>query len=173
MLDTVLFDNWKSLLRAAVMCLLAYPFLIFVLRVFGKRTLTNVNMFDFIITVTYGATLSSILTNDKVSLAEGAVILFMLTLLQMIIAKAAKNSKRFSDIIKASPSFLYNDGEFYEKEMQKQRILIDDLRSKVRKEGMASFENVAAIVLEGDGSLSIIKKEEGSSKAALVGVKGE
>ncbi|MGF2616393.1 DUF421 domain-containing protein [Rossellomorea aquimaris] len=172
MLDTLLFDNWKSLMKATVMCLMAYPFLILVLRLFGKRTLTNVNMFDFIITVTYGATLSSILTNDKVTLAEGAVILFMLTLLQMIIARLTTNSKRFSDIIKASPSFLYNNGEFYEKEMQKQRIRIDDLRSKVRKEGMGSFENVEAIVLEGDGSLSIVKKEEGGSKAALVGVKG-
>ncbi|TYR73574.1 DUF421 domain-containing protein [Rossellomorea vietnamensis] len=173
MLETLLFDNWKSLLRAAVMCLLAYPFLIFVLRLFGKRTLTNVNMFDFIITVTYGATLSSILTNDKVSFAEGAIILLMLTLLQMIIAKLTRNSKRFSDLIKASPSFLYNEGEFNENEMQKQRICLDDLRSKVRKEGMGSFENLEAIVLEGDGSLSIIKKEEGASKAALIGVKGK
>ncbi|MGM0846451.1 MAG: DUF421 domain-containing protein [Bacillota bacterium] len=171
MLDTLLFDNWNSLIRALLMCVLAYPFLIFLLRVFGKRTLTDVNMFDFIITVTYGATLSSILTSDKVSLAEGALILFMLTLLQMIIARLTNNSKRFSDVIKASPSFLYNEGEFYEHEMQKQRMRMEDLRSRVRKEGMSSFDKVEAIVLEGDGSLSVIKKEEGSSKAALIGVK--
>jgi uncharacterized membrane protein YcaP (DUF421 family) len=36
---------------------------------------------------------------------------------------------------------------------------------------MSSFEKVEAIVLEGDGSLSIIKKEEDSTKEALRGVR--
>ena len=86
MLDTVLFDGWKSVLRIAIMCMLAYPFLIVLLRVFGKRSLTNVNIFDFVITVTYGATLGSIITSEKVSFVDGAVVLFMLTLLQYIVS---------------------------------------------------------------------------------------
>jgi uncharacterized membrane protein YcaP (DUF421 family) len=170
MLETLFFDSWKSLWRSFLMCLLAYPFLIFLLRVFGKRTLTNVNIFDFIITVTYGATLSSVLTSDKVSLAEGALILFMLTFLQFVVSKLSTHYKRVSDLIKAAPAFLYNEGEFFEKEMQRERIKVDDLRLKIRQEGKSSFEKVEAIVLEGDGSLSIVKKEEGSSKEALLGV---
>ena len=167
----MLFDSWKNVLRALLMCVLAYPFLIFILRVFGKRTLTNVNLFDFIITVTYGATLSTILTSEHVSFAEGAVILTMLTLLQYIIAKGTIKSKRMSDWIKASPSFLYYQGEFRDEEMDSHRIHREDLDLKVRKEGMSSFEKVEAIVLEGDGSLSIIKKDETKSKEALRGVK--
>lgn len=56
--------------------------------------------------------------------------------------------------------------------MKKQRIRLDDLRLKIRKRGRSSFENVEAIVLEGDGdgSLSVIKKEAGSSKEAFIGV---
>jgi uncharacterized membrane protein YcaP (DUF421 family) len=125
MLDTLLFDGWKSLGRALLMCLLAYPFLIALLRLFGKRTLSKVNIFDFIISVTYGATLSSVLTNDKVSLADGAVILFMLTLLQFIVAKLSTKSKRVSDLIEASPSFLYYEGQLFQKEMQRERIKIE------------------------------------------------
>ncbi|WP_421385218.1 DUF421 domain-containing protein [Bacillus salacetis] len=171
MFDTLLFNGWKSLVRAFLMCLLAYPFLILLLRLFGRRTLASVNIFDFIITVTYGATLSSILTNDKVSLAEGAVILCMLTLLQFVVAKLSTKSNRISDLIKASPSFLYYNGRFIEEEMDRERIKVEDLRLKIRQEGMSSFEKVEAIVLEGDGSLSIIKKEEGSSLEALRGVR--
>ncbi|WP_168413142.1 DUF421 domain-containing protein [Bacillus salacetis] len=170
MLDTMIFDGWKSIYRAFLLCLMAYPFLLLVLRVFGKRSLTQVNLFDFIITITYGATLSSILTSSTVSLAKGAVVLLMLTLLQFIIAKSTSSSKTLAEMLKAPPSFLYYEGRFLEKEMQKQRLRKDDLRSKVRKEGMSSFEKVEAIVLEGDGSLSVIKKEEGSSKEALKGV---
>lgn len=170
MLDTILFDGWNSVLRVAIMCLLAYPFLIVLLRLFGKRSITKVNIFDFIITVTYGATLSSILTSDKVSFADGVVVLFMLTLLQYIVSKLAVNSQNFSDFIKASPVFLYYEGEFNEELMQKERLRKEDLRGKVRQQGMSSFEKVEAIVFEGDGSLSIIKKEDVESKDALEGV---
>ncbi|SER70888.1 Protein of unknown function [Gracilibacillus ureilyticus] len=170
MLDALLFDNTKTMIRAALMCLLAYPFLLFLLRLFGKRTLTQINLFDFIITITYGATLSTILTNDKVTFAQGAAILFMLTFLQYIVAKLSAHSKIFADIIKAAPSFLYYEGTFYEKQMQKHRIQIEDIRAAVRKQGMISFDQVEAVVLEGDGTLSVIKKDEGSSKEALRGI---
>jgi uncharacterized membrane protein YcaP (DUF421 family) len=170
MFDSMIFDGWKSVYRAFLMCLLAYPFLLLILRLFGKRSITQVNLFDFIITITYGATLSSVLTSSTVSLAKGAVVLLMLTFLQFIIAKSTAKSKTIDQIIKASPSFLYHDGRFFEKEMQKQRIRKDDVRAKVRNEGMGSFDNIEAIVLEGDGSLSVIKKENGSSKEALKGV---
>lgn len=170
MLDTILFDGWKSMLRVAIMCILAYPFLIILLRLSGKRSITKVNIFDFIITVTYGATLSSVITSDKVSFADGAVVLVMLTLLQHIVTKLAVKSKRFSDFIKATPTFLYTEGKFNEELMQKERLRREDLRGKVRQQGMSSFEKVEAIVLEGDGSVSIIKKEDVISKDALEGV---
>lgn len=152
------------------MAALAYPFLILLLRMSGKRSITNVNIFDFIITVTYGATLSSVITSDKVSFADGVAVLSMLTLLQYIVSKTAARSRRFSDFIKASPVFLYYEGNFNEKQMNKNRLRKQDLRGKVRQQGMSSFENVEAIVLEGDGSVSIIKKEDVKSKDALEGI---
>lgn len=171
MVDSLIFDGWQSVLRAALMCLLAYPFLIVLLRVVGKRALSKVSIFDFIITVTYGATLSSIITSDTVSFADGAVILAMLTLLQYLVAKLSVKSKRFGDLIKASPTFLYHSGGFNEELMGRHRLRIEDLRAKVRQQGMSSFEKVEAIVLEGDGSLSIIKKEDVTSKDALHGIR--
>lgn len=54
--------------------------------------------------------------------------------------------------------------------MNKNRLRKQDLRGKVRQQGMSSFENVEAIVLEGDGSVSIIKKEDVKSKDALEGI---
>lgn len=157
-------------MRVAIMCLLAYPFLILLLRISGKRSIAKVNIFDFIITVTYGATLSSIITNDTVSFADGAAVLFLLTLLQYLVTKLATKSRRFSDFIKASPVFLYHEGKFNEEQIVKHRLHKEDLRGKVRQQGMSSFENIDAIVLEGDISMSIIKKEDVKSKDALEGI---
>ncbi|WP_077590433.1 YetF domain-containing protein [Planococcus lenghuensis] len=95
----------------------------------------------------------------------------MLTLLQFIVAKLTTNFNAIADLIKASPAFLYADGRFNEKQMQKQQIRIEDLYAKVRKHGMSSLDEVEAIVLKGNGSLSIVKKEEDSSKETLRGIK--
>lgn len=54
--------------------------------------------------------------------------------------------------------------------MKQNRLRIEDLRAKVRQQGISSFEKVEAIVLEGDGSLSIVKKEDVMSKDALDGI---
>ncbi|WP_088007269.1 DUF421 domain-containing protein [Indiicoccus explosivorum] len=170
MLETMLYDGWKDLVRAFLITLLAYPLLILLLRTFGKRTLTKANMFDFIVTVTYGATLASILTSSHVSLAEGAVILLMLTVLQYAASKGMMNSRRIENVLKADPSFLYREGEFYDEELQRQRLRVDDLKAKVRQQGMSSLDNVQAIVLEGDGSISVIKKDNGSTHDALEGI---
>ena len=172
-METLLFDGWKSIFRGALMCLLAYPFLIVLLRLFGKRTLSEISIFDFIITVTYGATLSSIVTSDQVSFADGAVILFMLTLLQYIVSRLSVNSQKFSDFIKASPTFLYHNNHFNEDLMKQKRLRIEDVRAKVRQQGISSFEKIEAIVLEGDGSISVVKKEDVDSKDALDGIAEE
>lgn len=169
--DTFLFDSWEKLLTVFLLCLKAYPLLILILRLFGKRSLTQINLFDFIITLTYGAGLSRVITAHDLPLAEGAVVLFMLTLLQFIISKLTTRSKTFARFIKAPPTLLYSEGKFYPKAMERERIRMEDLRAKARKKGLSSFEKVEAIVLEGDGSISIIKKEENSSKETLKGIR--
>lgn len=71
------FDNWLGLVRILVVGTLAYLALVMLLRVPGKRTLSKMNAFDFVVTVALGSTLATVLLSETVALVEG-VTAFML-----------------------------------------------------------------------------------------------
>lgn len=67
----MVFQNWEGLARTAVVGTLAYAALILFLRVSGKRTLAKLNAFDLVVTVALGSTLSAVLLQESIALAEG------------------------------------------------------------------------------------------------------
>ncbi len=71
--DPMFFQNWSGLLRTVVVGVLAYVALVALLRVSGKRTLSKMNAFDFVVMVALGSTLATILLSKNVALAEGVV----------------------------------------------------------------------------------------------------
>jgi hypothetical protein len=68
----VFYDDWQGLIRVVVVGSAAYTALIVLLRVSGKRTLAKLNAFDFIVTVTLGSTLATVLLSSTVALAESS-----------------------------------------------------------------------------------------------------
>lgn len=77
------YDNISGLVRVLVVSPLAYLWLILVLRISGKRTLAQLNAFDFIVTVALGSTLATVLLSSSVAWAEGALALALLAALQL------------------------------------------------------------------------------------------
>ncbi|MDL4839956.1 DUF421 domain-containing protein [Aquibacillus rhizosphaerae] len=162
MFDSFLFDNWKNLLWIVLMGVIIYPTFLIIFRIFGKRSLTQVNMFDFIITVAYGNTLASILIIQSISYTEGVLLIFMLAVLQFIFSKLQTKFKPFWNLTKAKPIYLYSQGDFNQEAMKRERLKFEDLRSAVRKQGMVSFQQLDALILEGDGTITAVKKGDGS-----------
>ena len=165
------FDSWTGLLRVLVVGVLAYAALILFLRVSGKRTLAKLNAFDLVVTVALGSTLSSIILTKSVALLEGLLAFVLLILLQFVITWLSVRSERFKDLIKAEPTLLLFEGRFVEGAMRRQRVTRDDLLSAVRAQGVADLTELAAVVLETDGSISVVKKASGEH-GALANVDG-
>jgi uncharacterized membrane protein YcaP (DUF421 family) len=151
------FDSWFGLLRVLVVGTLAYAALILFLRVSGKRTLTKLNAFDLVITVALGSTLSSIILTESVAFFEGVLALALLISLQYLITWLSVRSGRFQELIKAEPTLLLNRGEFVHSAMRRQRVTTDDVLAAVRAGGTGDITEVAAIVLETDGSISVVR----------------
>ncbi|MEX1013557.1 MAG: DUF421 domain-containing protein, partial [Candidatus Paceibacterota bacterium] len=84
-MENIFFENWTTIARTLIIGILAYASLILLLRISGKRTLSKMNAFDFIITVALGSTLATVLLNKDVTLAEGVVGFAVLIFLQFII----------------------------------------------------------------------------------------
>ena len=89
------FDSWTSLGQTALHALMAYAALILFLRTSGKRTLAKLNAFDLVVTVALGSTLASIVTSDRLPLANGVLALAMLIALQYVVAWATLRAAWF------------------------------------------------------------------------------
>ena len=165
------FDSWHDLLRLLIVGTLAYMGLVLLLRVSGKRTLSKMNAFDFVVTVALGSTLSSVVLSNDVSLSEGLLAFALLCALQYIVAKASLKWRGFRALIKSEPRLLLFRGEFIRLALREERVSQDEVASAVRTAGGASLHDVEAVVLETDGSFSVVTSP-GASNAALADVAG-
>ncbi|MDE1549794.1 DUF421 domain-containing protein [Jeotgalibaca caeni] len=152
----MLVADWETIKRILVVGTVTYVFFIISIRTFGKRSLTQMNAYDFSVTVALGSILASTLTNSNLTAASGIVSFSLLLLLQFIIAKASVYFPFFNKIIKAKPTLLFYKGKYDETQLKKQRITKDDLLQAVRLQQHASMNEVLAIVVEANGQLSIL-----------------
>jgi len=166
------FDNWYGLIRVFVVAILAYAALIFWLRVSGKRTLSKWNAFDFVVTVAVGSMFASVIISKDIAFLEGVSGFALIILLQFVVTWVAVRSRAFEKLIKARPTLLLDRGRFLHEALRSQRTTESEVRTAVRAAGIASLDDVEAVVLETDGNLSVVKKSNDGSRSALEDVEG-
>ncbi len=166
------FDTWSGLLRVVLVGALAYLALVALLRVSGKRTLSKMNAFDFVVTVALGSTLATILLSKDVALAEGVLALALLIGLQFVISWLSVRSPTVDRLVKSEPALLLYRGRLLPDQMRRARVVEGEVRAAVRDQGVASLDQVEALVLETDGSFAVVKRIDGHDASALSGLLG-
>jgi uncharacterized membrane protein YcaP (DUF421 family) len=157
----MLFGGWHSLLRIFVMAICCYAALVVLLRVFGKRTLAQFNAFDFIVTVALGSTLASALLTKDVTLADGVTAFAMLMLLQFAVTWLCLRVPLVDRVVKSEPRLLFYADRFIDEALARERVTQGEVIAAVRDQGIASLDQVEAVVMETAGKLSVIRKSDG------------
>jgi uncharacterized membrane protein YcaP (DUF421 family) len=165
------FDGWAQLARVLALGVVSYAGLVLVLRTSGKRTLAKMNAFDLVVTVALGSTLATALLSTDVALAEALVAFATLAALQAIVAWSSVRWPRIEAIAKAEPRLLLRRGQLLPEAMRAERVSESEILQALRNAGRVSVEEVDAVVLETDGSFSVIAGK-GRSESALAGVRG-
>ena len=161
------FDSWFGIVRILIVGILAYAALIIFLRVSGKRTLSKWNAFDFVVTIALGSTLASVVVSKDVVLIEGVIAFALLIGLQFVITRLSVRFDSIKNVVKAEPTLLFDKGEFLPEAMRRQRVAESEIRAAIRSKGFASIEKIEAVVLETDGTFSVVKKSDSDSRTAL------
>ncbi|RZK49746.1 MAG: DUF421 domain-containing protein [Pedobacter sp.] len=162
----LIFKNWESIWHIAFCSVLAYLVLFVFIRISGKRTLAKLTAFDFVVTVTLGSTLSSMIL-AKVTLAEGAVALVLIIALQYLLAWSAMKSKTLEKVINSTPTMVFYRGQFLEEAMQKEVLTKEEIYAEIRKYRMLDVDQVEAVVMELNGELTVIKKAPQVTRSSL------
>lgn len=167
----VWFDSWYDTARIALVGPLAYGSLVLFLRLSGKRTLAKLNAFDFVVTVALGSTLATVLLSSDVSFAEGALGLGLLIALQYVVATASRRLPAVRRLVKSEPQVVVRNGALLHDVLRKERLNVEEVHQALRQSGIAEMAEVAAVVLETDGSLSILTTA-GPGAPAMADVRG-
>lgn len=171
-MELVFFNSWGSLLRIVIIGVLAYATLVLFLRLSGNRTLSKMNAFDLIVTVALGSTLATVLLSKDVALVDGAVALALLISLQFIITWTSVRFRWVRRLVTGEPLMLLYQGEFLLTSLRQARVTQDEVLSAIRSSGLSDVAAVEAVVLETDGSLSVVKRQAESRQSSLAGVRG-
>ncbi|WP_428532597.1 DUF421 domain-containing protein [Pseudorhodoplanes sp.] len=150
------FESWFSLLRIVVVGTAAYAALVVFIHIFGKRTLSKMNAFDFVVTVALGSTLATVLLSKDVVLVEGLLALVLLCSLQFVVAYLSVRSRRIESMVKSEPALLLYRGQFLNEAMRRERITQREVLAALRSCGVGDVSLAEAAVLESDGSVSVI-----------------
>ncbi|WP_284164786.1 YetF domain-containing protein [Frigidibacter sp. SD6-1] len=151
-----LFDGFAGILRTIGVGALAYLLLILFLRVSGKRTLSKMNAFDLVVTVALGSTLATVLLSRDVALAEGAAAFATLIGGQYIITWLSVRSRSVRRLVKSEPALLVSRGAFLDAAMMRSRVTQAEIHAAMRAEGIAALQDVGAVLLETDGSFTVL-----------------
>lgn len=128
------------------------------------------NAFDLVVTVALGSTLATVLLSKDVALAEGLLAFALLISLQFAVTWSSVRARWVRRLATGEPIMLLYDGKFLPTALVQARITEDEIRSAIRSAGLDSLEKVHAVILETDGSFSVV--QPGGSGSSLVGVKG-
>lgn len=169
-MDQIFFSGWDGLIRTLIVGIFAYIGLVTFLRWSGKRTLSKMNAFDFIVTVSLGSTLATVLLSKNVVLAEGLSALALLIVLQFVVTWLSVRIRWVRKVITGEPQILMRRGMFVTESMRKTRVAESEIYAAVRSAGFADLTQVAAVVLETDGSFSVVPCGDAPVKSSLADI---
>ena len=152
----VIFQGFEGIARMVVLATMAYVAVVAILRISGKRTLATLNAFDLIVTVALGSTLASAILSRSTPLAEALAAFATLVGLQWIVAWLSVRVSPFARLVRSEATLLMRKGEIQHGAMRRERITDVELMTVIRRSSARTAENTEAVILETDGSFSVI-----------------
>lgn len=161
------FESWQEVLRVIISAPIVYAAIVAFVRISGKRSTSQMNNFDWIVTVAMGSIASASIVSKDVTIVDGLTAIATLLLLQFILTKLNWHSDLFAHWVRSKPTIVFYQGEFQTAAMQRERITQAEIISALRESGIQHLERVEAVVLETDAKLSVLPKAEKSLGAPL------
>lgn len=143
----------STVLRAAIV----YVFVLFALRLAGKRTLAQLTTFDLVVLLILSESVQQALVGEDHRLTNAGLIVLTLVGLDALLGFIKDRSRIASRWLDDIPTVLVREGVLDEEAAARSRVDRDDIMEAARKEaGLTSFEEVRYAVLERAGGISVI-----------------
>jgi uncharacterized membrane protein YcaP (DUF421 family) len=140
-------------LRAIV----AYVFIIVLLRVTGRRELSSMGPTDLILLVVLGDLIQNGVTQTDMSVTGVTIAISTFTLLSVGSSYLAYKSRRAQNLIEGTPLIVVQNGELIEANLRSERMTVSDVMEEARAQQIERLDQIKWAVLEANGSFSFIQ----------------
>lgn len=152
--------NWSEILQVAYKTVLCYFFLLLCLKLMGKREIGKISAFDIVVFFVISELFSLSLNEPDHSILRSIIPVAIIVLLQLITAFISLKIPKMRRVVEGQKTYIIYKGKLLQDEMKKQRYTIEDLLTQLRTKDIQSPSDVEYAVLENNGMLSVIKKDQ-------------
>jgi len=144
----------EKLVRTAIV----YLFLLFGLRLAGKRELSQLNPFDLVVLLLLSNTVQNAIIGNDNSLIGGLVGGGALLIINAIVVRTLYHYGKL-DQIEGKPETLIRNGRLVRHHLERELITVAELEAAARRQGIESLAHVHECRLETGGALTFIQRQ--------------
>ena len=148
----------NELLLTALRASFVYFFLLFIVRLLGKREIGNTSAFDLIVALILGEVVDEIIYGD-VTMLQGVVAIVVVAVWHLVNSWASFKSEFIDRLTGAPPTVMVKNGQIQRKNLAKERLNEEELFSELRLMGVEEVQEVKQATLEPNGTISVLLEE--------------
>jgi len=142
----------------ALRAIFLYAFVVFLIRVMGRRELSSLSAVDLVLLIVLGDAIQQGLTQDDYSVTGAVIAVSTIAAVQVLISYLSFRSKRARRVLEGEPIVIVQAGKLIERNMKRERLTEDEVAEEMRKQQIATVDDVEWAILESDGTMSFIPK---------------
>jgi uncharacterized membrane protein YcaP (DUF421 family) len=142
----------------ALRAVFLYAFVVFLIRVMGRRELSSLSAVDLVLLIVLGDAIQQGLTQDDYSVTGAVIAVSTIAAVQVLISYVSFRSKRARRVLEGEPIVIVQSGKLIEGNMKRERLTEDEVAEEMRKQQIATVDDVEWAILESDGTMSFIPK---------------
>ncbi len=147
---------WLMLVVRAVVI---YAFLMIALRLAGRRELAQMTTFDLVLLLVLANAVQNSINAGDNSLGGGLISAATLLVVNFAVGEAAYRWRWFERLVQGRPVVLVRNGKLVLRNMKRERVTLEELRSALRKQGVDGVTQCKHAVLESDGTLTAVRND--------------
>jgi uncharacterized membrane protein YcaP (DUF421 family) len=156
-------DLGSSLPEVVLRTTVVYLFLIVAMRISGKREVGQMSVLELVVILVISDAVQNSMVGDNVTIWGGLVAVLTLLLLDYGLNALAGRSRRLRAAVEGEPRLLVRDGKILTRALRQEKVEVDEVRAAIREHGILRIEDVRLAVLETDGTISVIPRDEHAS----------
>jgi uncharacterized membrane protein YcaP (DUF421 family) len=143
----------------AIRTIVLYLFIIFVMRVVGRRELSSLTAIDLVLLIVMGDAIQQGLTQDDYSVTGAIIVISTFAVLQVASSYLGYRSRKVRFLLEGRPVVLIDDGNLVSENLRRHRLTPDDVSEEMRLQQIMSFADVRWAILEANGRISFIEQK--------------